>query len=68
MIRPVLGSRASIGGPLGSGRGECYIELTDTQTAAMTPGAYAYDLQATLSNSSIVTLVQGLLLVTADVR
>ena len=51
-----------------TGAGACYIELTDTQTAAMTPSAYDYDLQATLSNGSVVTLVQGLLLVQADVR
>ena len=46
----------------------CYVELTDTQTGALTPGAYNYDLQATLSSGSIVTLVQGLLLVAEDVR
>ena len=46
----------------------CYVELTDTQTGALTPGAYNYDLQATLSSGSVVTLVQGLLLVAEDVR
>jgi hypothetical protein len=46
----------------------CYVALTDTQTAAMTPGTYDYDLEATLSNASVVTLVQGKLLVQADVR
>jgi len=45
-----------------------YVELTDTQTAAMTPGVYDYDLQATLANGSVITLAQGDFTVTADVR
>ena len=40
----------------------------DTQTVAMWIGLYDYDLQATLSNGSVVTLVQGKLLIQADVR
>jgi len=46
------------------------VELTDTQTELLTPGAYDYDLQATLAgvDGSVITLVQGLLLVSADVR
>lgn len=67
LIVDINGTATSYTGNV-TGAGECYVELTDTQTAAMTPGAYAYDLQATLSGGSIVTLVQGLLLVTADVR
>ena len=51
-----------------TGAQSCYVELTDTQTVAMWIGLYDYDLQATLSNGSVVTLVQGLLLVQADVR
>ncbi len=47
----------------------CYIELTTTQTTALSARrTYDYDLQATLSNGSIVTLVQGRLLVSEDVR
>ena len=46
----------------------CYVELTDTQTAAMATGTFDYDLEATLSNGSIVTLVQGQALVTPDIR
>jgi hypothetical protein len=42
--------------------------LTDTQTAALAPGAYAYDLEATLVGGSVITLVQGTLIVRADVR
>lgn len=53
-----------------TGAQSCYVELTDTQTALLTPGAYDYDLQATLAgvDGSVITLVQGLLLVSADVR
>ena len=46
----------------------CYVELTDTQTGAMATGTFDYDLEATLSNGSIVTLVQGQALVTPDIR
>lgn len=69
LIADINGTPTSYAGTI-TGAGECYVELTDTQTAAMTPGTYSYDLQATLDNvtSSVVTLVQGLLLVQADVR
>ena len=47
----------------------CYVELTTTQTTALSARrTYDYDLQATLSNGHIVTLVQGTLLVNEDVR
>ena len=47
----------------------CYVELTTTQTTALSARrTYDYDLQATLSNGSIVTLVQGTLLVVEDIR
>lgn len=46
----------------------CYVELTSAQTLALNVGNMAYDLQATLSDGSIVTLVQGTLSVQADVR
>lgn len=46
----------------------CYVELTDTQTGAMATGTFDYDLEATLSNGSVVTLVQGQALVTPDIR
>lgn len=46
----------------------CYVELTDTQTAAMATGTFDYDLEATLSNGSIVTLVQGQALILPDIR
>ena len=67
LIVDVNGTPTSYAGVI-TGAGECYVELTDTQTAALTPGTYSYDLQATLSGGSVVTLVQGLLLVQADVR
>ena len=67
LIVDINGTPTSYTGTI-TGADECYVELTDTQTAAMTPGAYSYDLQATLSNGSVVTVIQGLLLVTADVR
>lgn len=51
-----------------TGAGACYVELTDTQTAAMKPGQYDYDLEATLAGGSVVTLVQGKLIVSPDVR
>ena len=51
-----------------TGAQSCYVELTDTQTVAMWIGLYDYDLQATLSNGSVVTLVQGKLPIQADVR
>ena len=47
----------------------CYVELTTAQTTALSARrTYDYDLQATLSNGSIVTLVQGTLLVVEDIR
>lgn len=51
-----------------TGAQACRVELTDTQTAAMSPGVYPYDLEAVLSNGSVVTLVQGMLSVGPDVR
>ena len=51
-----------------TGAQACYVALTTTQTAAMVPGVYNFDLQATLSNLSVVTLVQGALSVWEDVR
>lgn len=51
-----------------TGAQACRVELTDTQTAALAPGAYAYDLEATLVGGSVITLVQGTLIVRADVR
>ena len=51
-----------------TGAQACYVPLTTVQTAAMVPGVYKFDLQATLSNLSIVTLVQGTLSVWEDVR
>ena len=51
-----------------TGAQACYVALTTTQTAAMVPGVYNFDLQATLSNLSTVTLVQGVLNVREDVR
>lgn len=44
------------------------VELTDVQTAALSPGLYAYDLEATLSTDAVVTLVQGEMTVLSDVR
>lgn len=51
-----------------TGAGECYVELTDAQTALLSPRQYDYDLEATLAGGSVVTLVQGKLVVSADVR
>lgn len=51
-----------------TGAAACYVPLTDTQTEALTPGVYSYDLQATLLNTSVVTLQQGAFNVQADVR
>ena len=51
-----------------TGAQACRVELTDTQTAALAPGIYNYDLEATLAGGSVVTLVQGSLRVAADVR
>lgn len=44
------------------------MALTDVQTAAMAVGTFAYDLEATLSGGNVITLVQGVLTVLADVR
>lgn len=67
LIVDVNGTATSYAGTV-TGAQACRVEMTDTQTSALTPGAYDYDLQATLASGNIVTLVQGLLLVTADVR
>jgi hypothetical protein len=47
---------------------ECRVELTAAQVESIGPGAWAYDLQATLSNGHVVTLAQSTLTVTTDVR
>ena len=69
LIMDINGTPTSYAGVI-TGAQSCYVELTDTQTALLTPGAYDYDLQATLAgvDGSVITLVQGLLLVSADVR
>ena len=67
LIMDINGTATSYAGVITAATA-CYVELTDTLTGALMPGAYNYDLQATLSNASVVTLVQGLLLVTEDVR
>lgn len=51
-----------------TGAQACQVELTDVETAALAPGLYAYDLEATLDGGTVVTLVQGNLTVLADVR
>ncbi len=51
-----------------TGAQACYVALTDVQTAAMAVGTFAYDLEATLSGGNVITLVQGVLTVLADVR
>lgn len=35
------------------------LELTEAQTAAMPPGVHPFEIQATLSNSHVVTLLRG---------
>lgn len=42
------------------------VELTAAETAARAAGGYAYEIQATLSNGSIVTLAAGAMNVRAD--
>ena len=51
-----------------TGAAACYVELTTAQSSLLPGGVYPYDLQVTLSNSSIVTPQQGSLIVTDDVR
>ena len=52
----------------GVGAAACYVSLTSTQVNSLGVGVYTYDLQVTLSNTHVVTLQQGTLLVSPDVR
>ena len=64
----IVGAIISYAGVI-TGAAACYVELTTAQSALLpVSDAYPYDLQATLSNGSIVTLLQGTLVVRADVR
>ena len=67
LIVDIDGTATSYAGTI-TGAQACRIEFTDVQTAALDPGTYDYDLQATLSGGNVITLVQGIMLVTADVR
>lgn len=51
-----------------TGAAACYFALTKAQTTALGVGSYGYDLQATLVGGSVITLVQGGLVVAHDVR
>jgi hypothetical protein len=51
-----------------TGAAACYVPLTSTQVNSFGVGVWTYDLQVTLSNTHVVTLQQGTLMVTADVR
>ena len=51
-----------------TGAAACYVSLTSTQVNSLGVGVYTYDLQVTLSNTHVVTLQQGTILVQPDVR
>lgn len=51
-----------------TGAAACYVSLTSAQVSSIGNGVFAYDLQVTLSNSHVVTLQQGTILVQPDVR
>ena len=53
---------------VGSGTQTIYFDLTTTETTPLLPGTATgnYDVEATLSNSNIVTLITGLVSVTED--
>lgn len=53
--------------PTGAGQ-KVRLELTDTETLTLARGTSTYEIEATLVGGSVVTLVQGLLNVNADVR
>lgn len=44
------------------------LELADTDTASLTPGAFAYDVVATLTNGNKVTLVRGAMTLLDDLE
>ena len=50
-----------------TGAASCRVELTSVQLATIGAGVYSYDLQATLTNGHVVTLVQATMVVSADV-
>lgn len=51
-----------------TGAAACYVPLTSTQVASIGEGSFDYDLQVTLTNGHVVTLVQSTLAVLSDVR
>lgn len=51
-----------------TGAAACYVELEAADVESIGRGVYAYDLEATLSNGSVVTLQQGYVAVRGDVR
>ncbi len=52
---------------LGGAAGTISLNQTATQTALLPPGTYVYDLELVASNATVTRLVQGELLISAEV-
>lgn len=50
-----------------TGAASCRVEMTAAQIATIGAGVWSFDLQSTLANGHVVTLVQALMIVLADV-
>ena len=48
------------------GSNQATLTLTDTQTAALTPGQYTYEIEVVDSGALVSTPVEGIVRVTAD--
>lgn len=62
----ILDLAAGTGITLGGTAGTIRLQLSATQTAALTPGSYVYDLELTVG-SAVTRLLEGRLYVTPEV-
>ena len=64
----ILSLTTSNGGiTLGGAAGTISLDQTATQTTQLAPGTYVYDLELIASNATVTRLVQGELLISAEV-
>ena len=63
----VLSLTSSAGIVITAATGLLTITITSTQTAALTPGTYVYDLEITSASNVVTRLIQGSVIVSAEV-
>ena len=63
----VISLTSSSGIVITAATGLLTINITSTQTAALTPGTYVYDLEITSGANVVTRLIQGSVMVSAEV-